>query len=247
MYKKKLNAKYEEFHKSSIPQHYLIKKNNFTYRIILEVVDNWIGLRKEILDIGCGVGTLAFYLASKGNKVRGVDISEKAITTCKESAKSLNLHTLTSFKVMNFPKEIPRGKFDFILCSEVIEHLKDDNLAIKKIYFLLKPGGIAIISTPSVNAPLYRFGLAKEFDEKVGHLRRYLVEDLVNMAQKCNFKVLQTRKTEGILRNFLFINPIAGKFVRFIKFYISDLVTIIDNSLIKLFGESQIFIVLQKT
>lgn len=201
---------------------------------------------KEILDIGCGAGTLSLYLASKGNIVLGIDISKSAVDLCRKSANSLKLNKNSSFEVMDFPKEVPNKKFNFIICSEVIEHLKNDNLALQKIFSLLKPSGIAIISTPSRNAPLYRLGLLRAFDKKVGHFRRYSSTELILKCKENRFEVLEIKKTEGILRNFLFTNPIAGKSIRFIKFFLSDIVSFLDNISLNLFGESQIFIVIQK-
>lgn len=237
--------KYEEFHQATKSQKRVIVKNNFTYRHILNEVDKFLKSPKHILDIGCGGGTLCLYYASRGNTVVGIDISQKAVDSARESAEFLELKT-ASFKVMNFPNEVPKEKFDFIIFTEVIEHLENDDLALKRIFSLLKGGGTVFISTPSKNAPLHRLGVAREFDKRVGHLRRYTIEELVEKSKKCGFIVLETQKTEGIVRNFLFLNPIAGKFVRFIKFFLSDWVTFVDDISLRLFGESNIFIVLQK-
>lgn len=245
--KKNRIEQYEKFHKDSRSQEKIINPNNFTYRIILNLINKFLETPKEILDIGCGVGTVSLYLASKGHRVYGVDISNNAIKSCKESAEKLGFNNKrVYFKVMNFPSEIPNKKFDFILLIEVIEHLKNDDLALSKIYSLLNKGGIAIISTPSKNAPLYKLRLADEFDQRVGHLRRYTVDELVSKCKSAGFKVIDTKKTEGIVRNFLFLNPVAGKLVRFIKFFIADFVTFIDGISLKIFGESDIFIIVKK-
>ena len=98
---------------------------------------------------------------------------------------------------MNFPNESLNEKFDLVILTEVIEHLEDDKLALKRIYRLLDKGGIAIISTPSNNAPLYRLGMTKKFDERVGHVRRYSLEGLVEMCEKTGFEVLDTRREEN--------------------------------------------------
>ena len=235
-------GKHEIFHISTSIQRHIINKSNFTYRIILRVLNNFLKNQKKVLDIGCGVGTLSFYLAKKGNYVLGIDISKNAVNVCKKSAKIFGLRDI-KFQRMDFPNEIPRDKFDLIVCSEVLEHLEDDDLALKKIYSLLRPNGIVIISVPSKNAPLYRLGLAKEFDKRVGHLRRYTLSELVNKCQKAKFTILETRKTEGALRNFLFLNPVAGKFVRFIKFFLSDIISLLDWISLRFFGESQVFVV----
>lgn len=236
---------YDIFHRKTSIQTKLINDNNFTYRILLSVINGLLNSDKYILDIGSGAGTLCLYYANKGNRILGIDISQKAVDSAKASAKFLGLRE-ARFKRMDFPSQIPNAKFDFIIFTEVLEHLKNDDLALQKIFFLLKPGGIAVISTPSKNAPLHRLGLAKEFDKRVGHLRRYSLVELEDKSRKNGFIILETRKMEGIIRNFLFLNPIAGKFVRFIKFFLSDWVTYIDDISLRLFGESNIFIVLQK-
>lgn len=239
--------KHEVFHETTLVQKKIISEKNFTYRIILKVINKFLlkGKKNKILDIGCGAGTLSLYLASKKNEVLGIDIAENAIYSCKSSAEYLNLKNV-SFQQMPFPDKIPNGKFDLIICSEVLEHLKDDKLALKKIFSLLNNGGIAIISTPSIDAPIYRLGLARKFDERVGHLRRYSLEKLVSMCKESGFIIIETRKTEGVLRNFLFLNPIAGKLVRFIRWNISNVVSFFDDISLTFFGESQIFVVVKK-
>lgn len=237
---------YELFHKDTKSQISIIDTNNFTYRVILPVVNKYIGTKKKILDIGCGAGTLCFYIASKGNSVTGIDISKKAINACEMSAKNLSLASKTSFKVLTFPQEMPKGKFDVVILTEVLEHLEEDKLALRKIYNLLSKNGIAIISTPSKNAPLYKLGLLKKFDERVGHLRRYTMEELIKMCSSVGFEVLETRKEEGIVRNFLFTNFVAGKLLRVVRGFMTDIVTGIDTIACKLFGESDIFIIVRK-
>lgn len=237
--------KFEQFHQSTTIQKRIINEKNFTYRHILTTINKFLISRRKILDIGCGAGTISLYLASKGHHVLGIDISQSAVNAANKSAKILRLKNI-SFERMNFPYELPTDKYDFIICSEVIEHIQDDNLALKKIFSLLKRGGVAFISTPSKNAPLHKLGLVKKFDEKVGHLRRYTLEELVEKTRACGFKILETKKIEGIVRNFLFLNPIAGKFVKLIKFFISEIVTYADNISLKLFGESDIFIVIKR-
>lgn len=245
MNKKVKNRLYDDFHQATQVQKKVISENNFTYRLILNSINKFLRAPKEILDIGCGAGTLCLYFAKKGNDVVGIDISQKAVESAQESSKFLGLKKI-KFKKMNFPSELPKKQFDFIIFSEVIEHLKNDELALRKIHLLLKKNGIVFISTPSKNAPLHKLGLARSFDKRVGHLRRYTADELEKKAKKCGFVVLEIEKNEGIIRNFLFLNPIAGKLVRFIKFFLSDWVTFIDNISIKIFGESNIFMIIKK-
>lgn len=237
--------KYEEFHKNTSAQKKLINPNNFTYRLLFDIFEKYLYDGSSVLDIGCGAGTISLYVAHLGKNVTGLDISDKAIKEAKKSAKSLGLKNI-KFEVMDFPYQIPKGSYDLIFCFEVLEHLKDDELALKEIHKLLKRNGSLIISVPSENAPLYRLGYAKGFDQRVGHVRRYTLEKLLKKLKKNNFEILEYQKNEGIFRNFLFLNPYAGKLLRGMKWIIGDIFTVFDNISVNLFGESQIIIVARK-
>lgn len=247
MKKNKSTQKYNDFHSSTSVQSKIINKNNFTYRNITSLIRKYvIGSNNKILDIGCGSGTISFFAASLGNLVMGIDVSDNAISACIKSSKRLNLSDKTQFKVTEFPDDYPAERYDFIFCFEVLEHLKKDKTALNKIFSLLKKDGVALISVPSKNAPLYKLGFANEFDRKVGHLRRYTDKELLKLCKNAGFKILEVKKTEGLVRNFLFLNKTAGRLVRFIRLFLSDLVSFFDFITIKLFGESDIFIVVQR-
>ena len=238
-----LKETYNIFHKNTKAQFKIIERKNYTYRFSISVLNEFAYKSKDILDIGCGSGTIDFYLAKKGGRVFGVDISRKAIKKCKESAIILGLEKKTTFKVINFPRRSIDRKFDIIICFEVLEHLEDDFLAARKIKKMIKRNGLFVLSVPSKNAPLYKWGVASKFDKEVGHLRRYSVEDLQLLLSNAGFKIIKIKKVEGVFRNFLFMNRSAGKLIRFLKFCLSDIATVIDNALIPLFGESNIIIV----
>src|SRR3990167_2332240 len=221
---KKIN--YDIFHKTTSIQTKIINNNNFTYRILLKEINKLLDGHEKILDIGCGAGTLSLYYASKDHNVLGMK--------------------KVKFQQADFPNKIPKEKFDFVIFSEVLEHLEDDQLALDQINNTLYPGGIMFLSTPSIKAPLHRLNLTKKFDKELGHLRRYSIEELSRLINKSGFRILEVKKSEGVLRNFLFINPVAGKFVRFIKFFLSDVVTFVDNLTIPIFGESNYIVVAKK-
>ncbi len=235
---------YNQFHSGVSIQKKIVERSSFTYRNVLNAIRKSIHLKmSSVLDYGCGVGTIDYYLASKGHKVLGVDISPKAIKSATESSKAIGVSENATFGLVGKEKG---KKFDVVVCFEVIEHVSHDEGLLVYLYKCLNKGGTLILSTPSINAPLYKLGLAEGFDDCVGHLRRYDPKELTKMVQKAGFEVKEVIKTEGFVRNSLFVIKSLGFLVRFIKGPISDLVTFVDDLTVKLFGESDIFVVAKK-
>jgi len=239
---------YESFHKNNKIQKRIIKQDNFTYRNVLSVLSNYLLLDINVLDVGCGSGALSFYMAQSGCRVLGVDVSKNAINLCKENAKRLGLINKIDFLVGDFTNMNLKRKFNLVLFSEIVEHLRNDKEALNKVYEYLKPKGILILSAPSQNALLYKLGLVKKFDKKVGHLRRYQLSELIKLCEDVGFKILETRKTEGFFRNLLFVFKSGDALLRLANRFsvFSFMITFIDNIFLKLLGESQIFLIAKK-
>jgi 2-polyprenyl-3-methyl-5-hydroxy-6-metoxy-1,4-benzoquinol methylase len=239
---------YNGFHSTGKQQYKVITENNFTYRNVIEAIKRFTTVtNSNVLDYGCGVGTMSLYLARKGYKVYGVDISPKSIEIAKNSAKSVKLDKLTTFSTLrSWDSNRFFNKFDLIIAIEVIEHIKESDATLLLLNKYLKAGGKIILSTPSVNAPLYRMGLLDDFDKRVGHVHRYSSNELIKKFSRAGFKVIELKKTEGIFRNALFTIPFLGFMVRFIKGPISSLVTWVDNCTVSMFGESNIYIIAVK-
>lgn len=247
MFMMRRNLLYEKYHLNRKFMKRIIGEQDFTYRTLIHFFKKYKVNKARVLDVGCGVGTIDFYLANLGNFVIGLDISQNAIVIARQNAINLKLSKRVKFYKLDFPTKIPKGKFDVIVCSEVLEHLLFDELAVQKIQSLLNKGGIVIASSPSQNSPLYKLGRLNEFDKKVGHVRRYSEQSFKGLFEKTGLQVLETMKTEGIFRNFLFTNSFGGFLLKIVnKFQISGLVTLLDNLTIPVFGESDIYLVARK-
>jgi len=89
------------------------------------------------LDFGCGLGGLVGYANQKGVDIVGFE--EGWSVNC---AHSKGLKILTRAELNTYA-----GQFDFITAIEVLEHLSDPVVTLKKIRELMKPGGVLFITT----------------------------------------------------------------------------------------------------
>ena len=100
----------------------------------------------NILDFGCGTGWLSNLLSKYGN-VTGIDLSEKAIELASQKYKDVHFVSFDASS-KEFEK-IKETKFDFIVSSEVIEHVQDQREYFANMMSLLKPDGFLILTTPN--------------------------------------------------------------------------------------------------
>jgi 2-polyprenyl-3-methyl-5-hydroxy-6-metoxy-1,4-benzoquinol methylase len=106
---------------------------------------------KSILDAGCGEGfTMDKLLKEKvTSNIEGVEYSKEAIALGKKLYPSL---TIRQGSVYNLPYK--DRSFDLVICTEVLEHLKDPTKALKEMLRVTKK--YLIISTP--NEPFFMLG-----------------------------------------------------------------------------------------
>ena len=222
------------------------RRSDFTYCHLLPVLDRYLAAGQRVLDIGCGTGAVSLYTADRGAGVLGIDISENAVASCRQSARRLGLDAQARFSALDFPRETPSGPFDMVVCFEVLEHLPDDREAVGVVRGLLAPGGAALFSVPSARAPVHRLRMrlrgTDAFDAEAGHLRRYTVEQITALLTEGGLAVLEVRRTEGVLRNALYVTATGRFLVRLVRSFVRGIVTAIDNVLVGLFGESQIIV-----
>lgn len=112
------------------------------------ILETWTAFLKEnipfangnILDIGCGTGSLSVVLAKLGHAVTGIDLSPSMIALAKEKAAAGGLQI--NFHVMDaaFP-QLPNQKFDLIICRHLLWALPEPKQVIQRWIRLLHPKG----------------------------------------------------------------------------------------------------------
>ena len=112
---------------------------------------------RQVLEYGCGPGSMAFPIARAGGSVVGIDISDVAIAQARARARAQ--HVDARFEVMDAERlAFPSSSFDLI-CGRAILHHLDLARASAELARVLRPGGEAIFWEPLGHNPfinLYR-------------------------------------------------------------------------------------------
>jgi 2-polyprenyl-3-methyl-5-hydroxy-6-metoxy-1,4-benzoquinol methylase len=95
------------------------------------------------LDVAMGQGRNSVYLASKGWKVTGYDLSEQGMRIAQEAAKKAGL-TIETVKAAHDEFDLGKERWDLIVQTFAFTNLGDDTYR-KRLFDSLKPGGVLLI------------------------------------------------------------------------------------------------------
>lgn len=164
-------AEWNDVHRySPAPRH----RRRLTIKMLTRLdFDNW-------LDIGCAQPFLIEgLLKRKSVNAYGCDISEKVISSNKKDFPKAN------FFVMDISKPLMHtGCYDLVTCLEVLEHIEDWQVAAKNISQLC--GKWLFVTVPR--------GKIYPIDRRVGHIRHFKGEELLEVFKELGFTPLYVRK-----------------------------------------------------
>lgn len=133
---------------------------------------------RDFIEIGCGEGDNLKVLHKIGFKGLGIDLSEDAL----KLARAKNLENIDIIKG-NFLNLQLKKKIGLIIFLFVLEHIKDDAKALRKINSLIMGGGYLILSAPA-HSNLYSIQ-----DKLAGHYRRYDMQEIRSKLNVAGFEV----------------------------------------------------------
>jgi methionine biosynthesis protein MetW len=191
--------------------------NDFKYKDLAwektdpkEIVYKLINNNSKILELGCWAGRLGWKLKKeKKCFVVGVDINKKAVEIAKSRLDKVFLIDLNTPFLLN--DIFIKNKFDYIIATEVLEHLVNPEDLLKYLREKCKNTRL-IISLPNVANYKVRFNLVLrgKFDyEQQGildnsHLRFYTLKSAKKMFNDCGFKINKVFFTRAKIFQTLF-------------------------------------------
>jgi ubiquinone/menaquinone biosynthesis C-methylase UbiE len=164
------------FSTTEITSHEITSDNPIHQRLVMAYMEASKMISGKILEIGCGVGRGLDILRENCQQYTAIDKNGKLIAMLRQKYPDLR------FIEQSIPPfdGVIKNSFDCVVSFQVIEHIEDDNLFVKEIQRVLKPGGKVIITTPNKKLSLTR---------NPWHVREYTAEELEKLLRKYFSKV----------------------------------------------------------
>ena len=160
---------------------------------------------RNILDLGCGTGRNANYLAEKDNSVIGIEISKTAIDIAKTRAKELGVSVDYRMGDIGVPYEIEDDSIDIVIDVTSSNSLneKGREIYLKEVHRVLRKGGFVFVRALAKDGNknvknLLKNSPGREYDtyflKDLGITERvFSKDDFIKMYEKY-FKILKFEK-----------------------------------------------------
>lgn len=141
----------------------------------------YVGTR--VLEVGSGIGSMTRFFSSR-DLVVATDIDSTYLAQLRNGFEHLPHVRVCQFDLAadHVSDDVGTG-FDTVLCLNVLEHIEDDLVALRRIYDILAPQGRLVLIVPGLSS------LFGEIDRAIGHHRRYERGELHRKLEATGFIV----------------------------------------------------------
>jgi SAM-dependent methyltransferase len=149
-------------------------------------------LGAHVLDVGAGIGTFTELAADSCERV--VALEPEADFAARLRHRFAGRPNVSVLERDAEGLGVESGPFDSIICFNVLEHIRDDDGALRHFHSLLEPGGQVLLLVPAHPA------LFGAIDRTVHHERRYSRDALRRQLERHAFSVTDIR----------YVNPVGA-------------------------------------
>ncbi len=180
----------EHFNRLAADYDYYKRKNWYYYANLKKIIRSLVKPEGVVLDVGCGTGDILNSLVP--NYGLGLDISPEMIKIAKSKyGKKSNLQFIST-DVRELKKEALGRRFDYIIMTDVLEHLEDISSSLRKISELAGRETKIIISAANPFWEPFLVILEKiGLKMPEGPHQRISIKETENLLIKNNLKIIQ--------------------------------------------------------
>ncbi len=102
---------------------------------------------KRILDVGAGNGANARLMVTRGKEVHALTLSEREAALLRSVCHSVRILDLETESARD---SFPPNSFDAIVCSHVLEHLRQPERCLRWLSTVLRQGGRIYVALPNI-------------------------------------------------------------------------------------------------
>jgi len=154
----------------------------------------------NVLDLGCGKGTLSRYLSEKAKSVVGVDHDRSAIDAARSANRKDNL-TFISDDARSYLNSIPRESFDVLILSHILEHLDDPKALLLEFKGFFKYIYIEVPDFDRYYLNHYRKSLGSPLIyTDADHISEFDRDEMGALLAACSVDILNSDHRFGVLR-----------------------------------------------
>ncbi len=147
---------------------------------LIERVLPWVGRR--VLEIGAGVGTMSAFLTDRERVVLS-DTNAGYLERLRGRFAGQPQVRVVALRLPSTNGDLQAERLDTIICLNVLEHVRDDELSLASMFQLLQPGGRLVLLVPSLPA------IYGTLDQALGHFRRYTPSELRQKYAAAGFRM----------------------------------------------------------
>jgi SAM-dependent methyltransferase len=185
-----------------------LEESFFWFRARADLVTWCIGRyfpsARSLFEIGCGTGAvLAAVQASRPDvDLYGADLSVDALRVAQQRVPDA---ALAQMDIRRIPY---RDEFDVVCALDVLEHVDEDEAALRELRHAVKPGGGLLLSVPQ------HAWLWSALDEFGKHRRRYARRGAVELVRTVGFDVLRVTSSVTFLLPLVAISRFRNRRLR---------------------------------
>ena len=211
-----MSSQYDKNYFLTMEKNYLTRIDKIRFFTIVETVQRI--KPKIMLDAGCGSGNYLSHFTQFTKTIYGIDFSEVGCRIAKESTKQFKNITI---KRMDLTKKLDfqDSFFDFILCSEVLEHIKNNEFTLSELKRILKPNGLILITGPNFNFLSVEYLRYIFFYKDPSHFHDYSIHNWLKLISKYfkPIKIITSTHYISIMLFYLKMKKISLKIDKLIR------------------------------